>query len=349
MWDRWERLRRGQRIGLGTVAFALAVVIVAWLAGLGGDDSDPAVQARRAHARVGSSERGHAPGLVASGQEAYRAARAAERAGNLEEAQGRYAEAAEQYGRALAVARGAGSKRALALPANRELGTLATRPDPSRPWRDVGAAKGGVSVPAGEEVRLSVSPDFGDADLDALLDWPPGTLQSLDLGQSQVTDAGLEKVARLDGLNDLSLLGLPVGDAGVAHLKRLPTLKYLNLGRTRVTDASLPVIAAMPVLESLNVQSTGFTEALVPVLAGREGLRVLLLDSGQVSDGSIPAIAGLKRLEWLAIGGPELTDASVEHLVQMAQLTSLQLTPSGITDEGIRRLRRELKNCKVRD
>lgn len=350
MCDFWARLGRGARLAIAAGMAAAMALVGAWLASpWWGDDLDPGTRARRAHARVGSTERAHAPGLVAAGQEAFRAARAAEREGRAAEAADRYLEAAEQYERALAVARGAASKRVLTLPADRSLGTLSTRPDPSRPWREVGPASGSVGVPAGEEVRLSVVLEFGDADIDTLLAWPPGTLQSLDLGQSRVTDAGLEKVARLDGLNDLSLLGTAVGDEGVSHLKRLPTLKYLNLGRTRVTDASLPVIAALPVLESLNAQSTGFTGALVPVAATREALRVLLLDDAQASDEAIPLLAGLKKLEWLSIGGPRVTDAGVDHLVGMTQLTSLQLMPSGITDEGIRRLRRELKNCKVRD
>jgi hypothetical protein len=341
--------RQPTRALLAVGGLVLLVMLVTWGFTAFEDDQAPGVRARRAHARVGSDERTHAPGLVAAGQSAYRAAREAERGGDAAAAAVHYLEAAENYERALAVTRGAGARRALSLPAGRSLGSIATRPDPASPWRDAGEAVGTVAVPAGGEVRLAVAPDFADADLDVLLAWPPGTLQSLDLGRSRVTDAGLEKVARLEGLNDLSLLGLSVGDAGLIHLARLPSLKYLNLGQTQATDASLPVLEALPVLESLNVQGTGFTEALVPVAASREALRILLLDADQISDRTVPLLTGLRALEWLSLGGDDLTDSSVEHLAQMTWLTSLQLTASGISDEGIRRLRRELKDCQVRD
>ena len=62
-------------------------------------------------------------------------------------------------------------------------------------------------------------------------------LSQLDLGGSQVTDAGL---VHLKGLTKLSLVwlrGTHVTDAGVVDLKAMTTLAYLKLNGTHVTDA----------------------------------------------------------------------------------------------------------------
>lgn len=60
-------------------------------------------------------------------------------------------------------------------------------------------------------------------------------LSYLDLGGTQVTDAGLAALARFRKLEHLELNGLPqVSDAGLEHLKTLDQLKELHLYGTKV-------------------------------------------------------------------------------------------------------------------
>src|SRR5262245_60853600 len=91
----------------------------------------------------------------------------------------------------------------------------------------------------------------------------------LGLGETAITDRGLNHVARLanvrvlglngctrigdEGLREiqdmrlelLSLYGTQVSDEGLAHLERMKTLQNLVLSGTRVTDAGLETIGKL--------------------------------------------------------------------------------------------------------
>ena len=62
-------------------------------------------------------------------------------------------------------------------------------------------------------------------------------LRSLDLGFTQVTDAGLRRLAGLPLLR-LSLDSRLFTDAGMEHVARLADLEVLDLFGARVTDAA---------------------------------------------------------------------------------------------------------------
>ena len=62
---------------------------------------------------------------------------------------------------------------------------------------------------------------------------------TVDLRQTEVTDAGLEHLKRLPRLESLNLTRTKVTDAGMQHLEGLTTLRTLGLFGTHVTDAGL--------------------------------------------------------------------------------------------------------------
>lgn len=51
----------------------------------------------------------------------------------------------------------------------------------------------------------------------------------------QVTDAGLQQLAALTHLQELSLVGTQISDAGLPHLVQLKHLELLRLHNTHVT------------------------------------------------------------------------------------------------------------------
>ena len=63
-----------------------------------------------------------------------------------------------------------------------------------------------------------------------------GRLESLNIADTAVTDAGMAHLEGLTGLGDLNLWNTRVGDDGLAHLKGLTNLRLLTLVGTRVTD-----------------------------------------------------------------------------------------------------------------
>ena len=75
-------------------------------------------------------------------------------------------------------------------------------------------------------------------------------LESLNLADTAVTDAGTAHLAGLTGLRDLNLWNTRVGDDGLAHLKGLTNLRLLPLVGTRVTDDGiLKIKQALPGLK----------------------------------------------------------------------------------------------------
>ena len=115
---------------------------------------------------------------------------------------------------------------------------------------------------------LNVAKSFGDAGLDALLPIA-GQIESLDLARTQVTDAGLAKVAQMKNLKELRLDNTGITDAGLDHLKGLTELVYLNVYGSKVTDAGLQKLAELKKLKSLYVWQTGVTKAGVQQLRGK--------------------------------------------------------------------------------
>ncbi len=115
---------------------------------------------------------------------------------------------------------------------------------------------------------LNVAKEFGDAGLDALLP-VADSIVSLDLARTQVTDAGLAKVAKMSALKELRLDNTGIGDAGLVHLTGLKNLEYLNVYGSKVTDGGIQKLAGLSNLKALYVWQTGVTKAGVAQLKGK--------------------------------------------------------------------------------
>ena len=85
-------------------------------------------------------------------------------------------------------------------------------------------------------------------------------LKSLNLGDAQVTSAGLQALAGLKNLETLDLgWTKDVGDPAMPLLARLPNLKVLGLGGTKVTDRGLAVLEACKGLTTVRLAKTKVT------------------------------------------------------------------------------------------
>ena len=102
---------------------------------------------------------------------------------------------------------------------------------------------------------------------------PPDTT-TLDLGHTEVTDAGLKELAPLQNLTTLSLRDTKVTDAGLKELAPLKNLTTLDLPRS-VTDAGLKELAGLKSLTTLRLSATWVTDAGLKELAGLKNLTAL--------------------------------------------------------------------------
>lgn len=134
--------------------------------------------------------------------------------------------------------------------------------------------RGGVISPRHEgspwyELTASfVRPAWTDADLTLLAPLEP-VLWRLDLGNSDITDAGMPMIGRCVQLRTLKLDRTAIGDSGLEDLSKLVHLETLNLYSTRITDAGLPSIERLPALHSLYLWDTGVTAAAADAIQAR--------------------------------------------------------------------------------
>jgi hypothetical protein len=105
----------------------------------------------------------------------------------------------------------------------------------------------------------------------------------LDLGYSDITDAGLASIADLTELRSLYLYGTKVTDDGLRHLRRLDKLETLVLASDQFSDAALPYVATLHSLKVLNLNGTRVTDAGLVHLHGLKNLTELMVGDTKVT------------------------------------------------------------------
>src|SRR5437868_11405444 len=111
--------------------------------------------------------------------------------------------------------------------------SLAAAGDSAANLRPLGAQVTANS--AGEIISVDLSRAWlSDADLEKLAKIP--TLESINLSYTKITDLGLEHLAPLKNVKTLTLYyAEAVTDNGIAHLKHWKNLEYLNVRGAKVT------------------------------------------------------------------------------------------------------------------
>ena len=138
----------------------------------------------------------------------------------------------------------------------------------------------------------------------------PPSAMSLCLGDTLVTDRGLQSLGALPQLDWLDLARTKVSDLGLSFLKGTESLTQLSLDGARITDASLPLIAQQRGLEELDLSNTAVTDKGVERLLGLTTLKVLWLSNTQITDDTLERLAGLQSLEFLAVDGTGVSEAA---------------------------------------
>ena len=93
-------------------------------------------------------------------------------------------------------------------------------------------------------------------------------LKSLDLSFTLITDAGMEQLSTLRGIESLNLQSAELlTDTAVAHIRGWKQLRSLNLRGTDITDTSMEYISNLPALEFLDISDTQVTNNGMECLA----------------------------------------------------------------------------------
>ena len=86
-------------------------------------------------------------------------------------------------------------------------------------------------------------------------------IETLRLGDTRVTGAGLSHLRGLTRLKTLWLEGTRVEDSSLIHVAQLPNLEHLSLSRTRVSNDGLEHLIRLVNLKQLYLKNTKVTEA----------------------------------------------------------------------------------------
>ncbi len=188
------------------------------------------------------------------------------------------------------------------------------------------------AVAAGRVVGVSLRGVDGVDDRALARLGPLDPLYTLDLTDSDVTDAGLRwtDAARLKALY---LDGTAVRGQVLDGVVGATALEVLSLSRTAVGDDTLAQVAGLTQLIELHLSGTRVTDAGVVALRTLTALRVLDLSDNHL-DGSSLAQLTVLPLRALYLGNTGTNDAALRSLAALTQLETLDLPATAITDAG---------------
>ena len=164
-----------------------------------------------------------------------------------------------------------------------------------------GGARGAAALGAIPHLRrlyLSSS-TIGDAGVARL----QPSLRSLHLGHCEsVSDAACPSIARMRGLRFLDLSSTQVTAAGLQRLAGLSELEHLDLGFLDLGDADLAVLAAFGNLRSLSLAyGRALSDAAIDTIEQLDQLQTLDLAAAEISPDAIDRLARLPRLGHLGL------------------------------------------------
>ena len=115
-------------------------------------------------------------------------------------------------------------------------------PDPDGTLRMfAGCMAGGAEISVEDAIRLRYASNPHKLDLRWLqvtndaLDAIPGDVRNLMLTDAPITDRGIGRLLRLQGLTGVDLAGTKITDEGLQELGKLSNLEWICVNRTQVT------------------------------------------------------------------------------------------------------------------
>jgi len=145
----------------------------------------------------------------------------------------------------------------------------------------------------------------GNEDLAGLI--PGEHVPRLYLSRTNITDAAMEHIAGVRGLQRLHVGHCRITDAGLRQLPARDSLEELNLEQTAITDASLPHVAKMTQLRSLDLSGCRISDEGLQSLADLQQLEILWLTDTPVTDAGLKTLHGMKRLKFVDVAGTRVT------------------------------------------
>lgn len=272
-------------------------------------------------------------------------------AGDRDAARAKMIEAGRLYDEARTIADVVENDRILKFPEDRAIGTISVRPwDFKAEYRELAPAQGAVRIEHGLMVQFAAARDFANDDLAYLAsNMQPGAIQYLSLADSRVDSEGLPYLAKVRGVIDLSLYGLPLQEGAWKALAEMRSLRHLNLIGTNLTSTMVKRMGIFPALEEFSADDTSkeFSEEALLTIRQYPRLRSLVLRGDSMTDVAMSYVSSIHELERVWIGGQAVTRYGVELLRDMPHLKEIVLLQTSATDEEIQALAATMPKVKI--
>jgi Leucine-rich repeat (LRR) protein len=130
------------------------------------------------------------------------------------------------------------------------------------------------------------------SDDDLRLIVPSIELDTINLSDNPLSDAGVRHIAKIPQLRQLWISGPRISGEGLARLQDCRSLKTLWLTDTRATEDDLPVLANMKQLRTLNLSGMTFTKKGIEQLQALSHLETLIVDSTALTPNEVHVLQG---------------------------------------------------------
>jgi hypothetical protein len=210
------------------------------------------------------------------------------------------------------------------------------------------------SAPKINDLNLYYSEWITDQGMAAIRGWKH--LKRLNVRGTRISDATLEIVSHMSGLEALDIANTAVTDNGLDHLITLVNLKELSLGRGRLTNSALEMLRMFPALTYLDLSGArpeppdmanrrrnagaGIPQESLRAMAELKELRVLKLGYSSITGPGLRTLASLERVEKLGLEGcHRIDDSAAAELANWKGLKYLDLQDTSVTAKGLESLR----------
>jgi hypothetical protein len=184
---------------------------------------------------------------------------------------------------------------------------------------------------------------------------PLVNLKELNISYTMVGDSAFEYLLPFNQLETLKIAQIPLKGTGLkelAHRNGCPLLRNLVMFGNDQLDRSgyEGIYGYRKTLESLDVGLAALTnERFEAILGCTKMERLLVHDNKALSDDAMVHLPKLRKLKTLYFWkNPGISDASLPYFLKLNRsLENLTLNVTNCTENGVRQLKRKMKNCQI--
>lgn len=176
-------------------------------------------------------------------------------------------------------------------------------------------------------------------------------LESLDIGEAEVTDKGLKLLSSAKSITHLDInLARHITKDGIRHIGEMKQLRKLELATCRkVTEKCLANIVNLNNLAYLNLRDMKIVPGNLSYLSSLKNLLMIDLSNCNLSDPLVSEVAKIDSLYNLNISGSNFTNKSLPELAKLKHLNRLVIKNCPKVDEcAVKKFQTILPGCRVK-